>query len=220
VIDAVLWDNDGVLVDTESVFFHLTRELFAAAGADLSPRLWMKSYLGEGRSSREIAAALGIPSEKAERMLEVRNDVFRQRVEERVRICPGIPEALAALKGRVRQALVTGSPRDQLLLVHRSTGLLPFFDYVVTSEDAPRPKPAPDLYLTALERLGLPADRCLAVEDSARGVAAATAAGVRCVLVPHELTDREGCAGAWRVEPEIGRFVDLVKELSSSSAPA
>jgi HAD superfamily hydrolase (TIGR01509 family) len=151
-------------------------------------------------------------------MLEVRNNTFRQRAEEGIRICPGVPEVLATLKGRVRQALVTGSPRDQLLLVHRSTGLLPLFDCVVTSEDAPRPKPAPDLYLKALERLGLPPGRCLAVEDSARGVAAAGAAGIRCVLVPHELTDAQARAGAWRVVPEIERVVDLVEELSSSAA--
>jgi HAD superfamily hydrolase (TIGR01509 family) len=213
VIDAVLFDNDGVLVDTERLFFQLTREAFAEAGADLTPGHWMRSYLGEGLRSLEIAVGLGVRPETAEEMVRARDEVFRQRLAQGVPPRPGVREALTALRGRVRMALVTSSPRDQLELVHRSTGLLPFFEFVVAKEDCERPKPAADPYLEAVRRLGVSHRRCLAVEDSARGVASALAAGVRCALIPHELTERKACGGADYVEPEIGGIVSLVEEL-------
>lgn len=213
MIEAVLWDNDGILVDTETLFFEVTREFFAAAGLDLSRERWVKSYLGEGSSSREIARSLGLPDERAVPMLEERNEAYRRRLARGVPVRPGVRETLETLRGRVRQALVTSSPRDQIDLIHRSTGLLGFFECLVTSDDCARIKPAPDPYLAAMDRLGLSPERCLAVEDSARGVAAARAAGIRCLVVPHELTDREGCAAAYRVEPEIGGVVRAVDDL-------
>ncbi len=213
MIEAVLWDNDGILVDTETLFFETTREAFASEGLALTRERWVKSYLGEGRSSREIARSLGLPDEASAPMLEERNETYRRRLAAGVPVRPGVREALEALRGRVRQALVTSSPRDQIDLIHRDTGLLEYFECLVTSDDCERIKPAPDPYLTAMGRMGLSPDRCLAVEDSARGVAAAGAAGVRCLVVPHELTDREGCAAAYRFEPEIGGVVAAVNDL-------
>ncbi len=213
MIEAVLWDNDGVLVDTETLFFETTREAFASLGGDLTPERWMKSYLGEGKSSREIARSLGLPDEEAARMLEERNETYRRRLAAGVPVRPGVREALEALRGTVRQALVTSSPRDQIDLIHGSTGLLGYFECVVTADDCERIKPAPDPYLAAMGRMGLKPERCLAVEDSARGVAAAGAAGIRCLVVPHELTDQEGCAAAYRFEPEIGGVVKAVTDL-------
>jgi HAD superfamily hydrolase (TIGR01509 family) len=216
VIEAVLWDNDGVLVDTETLFFEFTRRAFAASGAELSPERWIRSYLGDGIGSREIARSLGVPDGTAERMLEERNEAWRRRLDQGVPVRPGVREALAALRGRVRLAMVTSSPREQIDLIHRSTGLLPFFECVVTSDDCERIKPAPDPYLTAVGRMGVAPARCLAVEDSARGVASAAAAGIRCVLVPHELTAPDAGARAYRIEAEVGGVVELIR---SQGAP-
>jgi HAD superfamily hydrolase (TIGR01509 family) len=219
VIEAVLWDNDGILVDTETLFFEFTRQAFAAAGAELSRERWIRSYLGEGIPSREIAKSLGIPAGEADRMLDERNEAYRRRLALGVPVRSGVRETLSALRGRVRMAVVTSSPRDQIDLIHRSTGLLEFFECVVTSDDCDRIKPAPDPYLAAVERLRVSPERCLAVEDSARGVASAAAAGIRCVLVPHELTAPDAGAGAYRVEPEIGGVVVLVGSLLAARSP-
>ena len=149
-------------------------------------------------------------------MLETRNETYRRRLAQGVPVRAGVRETLSALRKKVRLAVVTSSPRDQIDIIHRSTGLLEFFECVVTADDCERIKPAPDPYLTAVERLGLAPDRCLAVEDSARGVASAAAAAIRCVLVPHELTSPEAAARAFRVEPEIGGVVGLVGDLLTS----
>ena len=78
MIEAVLWDNDGVLLDTEILFFETTRATFAASDCQLTKETWGKHYLGEGRSSREIATSLGADSDSIERLLEERNQQYRQ----------------------------------------------------------------------------------------------------------------------------------------------
>lgn len=199
MIQAVLWDNDGVLVDTERLFFEVTRSAFASVGVVLHPAHWAVAYLGRGLRSSDLAAELGVEATAAASMLEARNALYRDRLRREIPVRPGVRETLEALRGRVRLAMVTGSPRDQLELMHRGTGLLEFFELVVTGDDCVRAKPHPEAYLSALKRLGLPAEACLAVEDSPRGWRSAQAAGIRCVLMPHELTDLSACDGAPRI---------------------
>jgi HAD superfamily hydrolase (TIGR01509 family) len=209
-VEAVLFDNDGVLVDTEAAFFEVTREAFAGEGVILTPRHWARTYLGEGRTSRDIAKSLGVPGKRIGAMVDERNRVWRKRMEAGVPLRPGVLETLEALHKKVRMAVVTGSPREQFDLVHRFSGLLDFFEAVLTEDDFERSKPHPDAYLAALQRLGLPTDRCLAVEDSPRGLASATSAGLLCVLVPTELTDLEMCGDAAWVAADISGVVPVV----------
>lgn len=211
MINAVLFDHDGVLMDTESVFFEVTREALAGAGVCLTPEHWARFYLGHGRSSRQIAEGLGLSQAQTEEVIQGRNRTFRERLKAGVSARPAVPESLEALRGRVRMAIVTGSPRAQLNLVHPTPQLLGFFDCIVASEDYQRPKPHPDAYLAAMERLGLAPRQCLAVEDSPRGVAAARAAGVRCVLIPTELTDIGMCHDADFIAADITGVVRLVR---------
>ena len=203
MIEAVLWDNDGVLVDTESLFFETTRAAFARLGLDLTKDLWAKQYMGEGKSSADIAALLGGAPDKVKAMLEQRNRQFRQVLAEAPPVRPRVRETLSRLSGRVRMAIVTGCYRDQLQLVHAASGLLGFFEAIVTGDDCANPKPHPELYLAGMKALGVRAEHCLAVEDSPRGLAAARAAGVACVVVPTELTALLDFAGALSVEQDV-----------------
>jgi len=210
MVEAVLFDNDGVLVDTEYAFFEVTRNVFAGAGAALTIPYWSQAYLGEGKTSLEIANNLGIPREQIETIIEQRNRIWRERMEAGVPLRLGVRQTLESLYGRVRMAVVTGSPRDQYELVHRSTGLSAFFETVLTEDDFERSKPHPDAFIAALRRLGLAARFCIAVEDSPRGIAAAHAASLRCVLVPTVLTDRELCTRADWIVTDIGGVVHIV----------
>ena len=219
MVEAVLWDNDGVLVDSEAVFFEFTRSAFAGAGVALTREVWARDYLGKGKPSRQLAAELGVPAGEIDRMLAERNEAFRNRLQDPVPLRPGVRETLQAMRGRVRMAVVTGSSREALLLMHRHTGLLPWFECLVTSEHVVHSKPHPEAYLTALNLLRLPADRCLAVEDSPRGLAAATAAGVPCVLVPTELTDLELCAHHPCIRPDATAVLRLLDQCFSAGSP-
>jgi HAD superfamily hydrolase (TIGR01509 family) len=210
MIKAVLWDNDGVLVDTETLFFEITCTAFARLGLTLTRDIWGRRYLSEGRPSRQIAAELGADPARIGPVLEQRNQQYREVLSRPAAIRPRVRETLAALKERVRLAIVTGCDRQQLDLVHQSTRLLEYFELVVTSDDCAQAKPHPELYLAALNALKLPADVCVAIEDSPRGLASAQAAGVRCIVVPTELTAGLDFPGALSVEKDVSGILQIL----------
>jgi HAD superfamily hydrolase (TIGR01509 family) len=215
VIEAVLFDNDGLLVDTETAFFEVTRDAFAKEGIVLPTGHWAKTYLGEGRATRDIAADLGMPADRIDAFVQGRNLLWKARMAAGVSLRPKVRETLRLLEGKVRMAIVTGSPREQFDEVHRLTDLGDFFETVLTSEDYERSKPHPDSYVSALRTMGLPPERCIAVEDSPRGVAAATAARVRCILVPTELTDLSMCRDADFIVEDISGVVSIISGLNN-----
>jgi len=211
MIEAVLWDNDGVLVDTETLFFQTTRLAFAQLGLDLTEEIWGSHYLGAGKTSREIAALLSGDDARISAMLEERNQQYRQVLQQPPALRPHVRETLDQLSGRVRLAIVTGSHRDQFLLMHQSSGLLPFFDTIVTGDECPNPKPHPDLYLAGLKSLGVRPESCLAVEDSPRGLASARAAGVPCIVIPTDLTRNLQFPGALSVERDVSSVLKYME---------
>jgi HAD superfamily hydrolase (TIGR01509 family) len=211
MIEAVLWDNDGVLVDTEMLFFETTRAAFARLGLELTREIWGRHYLGEGKKTREVAALLGADSSRIEAALEERDQDYRQRLRQAPPLRPKVRDTLKQLSGRVRMAMVTGCPRDLLQLMHASSGLLEFFDAIITADECSNAKPHPELYLAGLKALGAASERCLAVEDSGRGLAAARAAGIPCIVVPTELTRMLDFAGALAVEPDVSAVLRYIQ---------
>ncbi len=112
-----------------------------------------------------------------------------------------------------RIGIVTSSRRDHFEIMHERTGLLPHVDFVVAQGDYERSKPAPDPYLMGIDRSGAPASECLAIEDSARGLAAAKAAGLACWVVPSGMTDGQDFAAADRRLESLGELVTLLGSL-------
>jgi HAD superfamily hydrolase (TIGR01509 family) len=207
-----LWDNDGVLVDTETMFFETTRASLARLGLELTRGLWGRHYLSEGMTSREIAALLGGDAERVAVMLDERNEEYRRVLSQPPPLRPRVRETLAVLAGQVRMAIVTGSPRNQLQLMLGSSGLLGIFEATVTGDDCSHSKPHPAPYLTALKLLGASARDCLAVEDSPRGLASARAAGVGCIVVPTELTRTLDFVGALAVEDDVSAILRYTRQ--------
>lgn len=193
---AILFDSDGVLVDTERLFFEATRATFASAGVTLTGQQWAHWFLGHGKRSREIAELCGIPATGIESLIAARDALFWQFIDRGTPVFPGVPSALAILSRHYRLAVVTGASRNHYDRVHASTALSHFFEAVITSDDYEHVKPHPQAYLTALNRLGLQPEACMAVEDSPRGASSAVAAGLSCVVIPTPLTDRRLCPPA------------------------
>jgi HAD superfamily hydrolase (TIGR01509 family) len=200
MIEAILWDNDGLLVDSEALFFNLTREAFAEEGFQLQSDYWGREYLGNAKHSNVIAIEMGMLPELAGRVIDRRNDAFLRCLRQPLPLLPCVRETIEALAGRVRLALVTGSPRDKVEMMHRDNGLLDYFEVIITDNDISNPKPHPEPYLKALEQLGLKPRQCLAVEDSRRGLESAHAAGIPCVVVPNALTRVQQFELAFAVE--------------------
>jgi HAD superfamily hydrolase (TIGR01509 family) len=185
VIEAVIFDLDGVLLDSEHVWDEVREELARERGgrwhdgaqADMmgmsSPEWsrYMHDVIGLEDSPEEINAEV------------VRRLQARYAVE--LPLVPGAVDAVERLANDFRLALATSSNRPVIDVVLASTGLSELFEAAVSSEEVPRGKPAPDVFLEAAGRLGIAPDRCAAVEDSGNGIRAAHAAGMRVVAIPN-----------------------------------
>ncbi len=184
--DAVVFDNDGLLLDTESVWTRAEQDLFEAHGREFTPAD-KQELVG---TSAEIAAGilerrLGAPGRGAE-LIEELNVLVVAELEHGVEAMVGARDLLEALRGRGTPiGLVSNSP---LVFVERSLQLAGFeahFDVVLSAHEVAAPKPAPDPYLEACRRLGVePGPAVVALEDSPTGVAAARAAGLTVIGVP------------------------------------
>lgn len=199
MIRAVFWDNDGVLVDTERLYFQATRELLQEVGVTLTEALFQRISLREGRSAFDLALEKGVTQQEIDRLHAARNRRYTELLAGGVRILEGVEETLGSLRKKVIQAIVTSSRRAHFDAMHARTGLPPFFDFILTREDYLLSKPDPEPYRLAVTRSGFRPEECLVVEDSERGLRAAFAAGIRCIVIPNDLTRGGEFAGAWRV---------------------
>lgn len=217
MIRAVFWDNDGILVDTEKLYFQATRELLLLAGVTLTLELFKRISLDEGRNAFDLAEEKGVPREEINRLHAERNRRYTKLLAGGVRILDGVEETLGSLRGKVIQAIVTSSRRSHFDAMHVRTGLPPFFDFILTREDYVLSKPDPEPYRLAMERSGFLPEECLVVEDSERGLRAALAAGIRCIVVPNDLTQGAAFAGAWRILPSCRVIPGEIERLDGTN---
>ncbi len=203
MIKGIFWDNDGVLVDTEALYFQATAEILQQVDVTLSRPEFVDISLVRGKSPIDLARARGIDDNGLKTLRDLRNSRYAELLRDGVPVLDGVEETLQALHGRVRMGIVTSSRRDHFEIIHSTTGLLKYFDFVLTREDYTFSKPHPEPYLTALARSGLSKDDCMVIEDSERGLRAALRAGLRCLITPGELTCHSDFPGAFRVLKSI-----------------
>lgn len=214
MIEAVLFDNDGVLVETENLYFEAARKTLAEVGVTLSLERYQEISLRRGGSVIDLAGDRGIDEAGIAALRGRRDRRYAERLRAGVAVIPGARESIAELRrAGKRLAIVTTCPGEHFAIQHRRTGLLQEFDLVLVREDYPRSKPFPDPYATAVARLGLEASRCVAIEDTQRGVDAANAAGVRCFAVASPMTRGTTFEGALDVLAGVGELPAAVAGL-------
>ena len=212
MIRAILWDNDGVLVDTEGLYFQAGHEVLATQGVELTHRDFAEQSLKKGLSVFDF-----LPDQDAELIEELRlkrNARYSALLAEGVPVIDGVVETLKTFHGRVQMGIVTGSLRDHFDIVHAQTNLLPFFDFVLVREDYEEAKPHPDAYLTAMRLHGLQPDDCVVVEDSERGCVAAAVAGLRVLAVPNALSKYGDFSSAYKILNSVRDVVDEIEKLN------
>lgn len=207
---AIFWDNDGVLVETEHLYFQATQETLASIGIELTRDDYIALFLVEGRGAWHIAEQRGVSPAAIAGLRNDRNARYSELLAHEPGVIAGVTEVLDALHGRYVMGVVTSSRKDHFDVIHRNTGLLKYFDFVLTASDFTRVKPDPEPYVRAVARSGVPADACVAIEDSARGLESARAAGISCIVVPTELTRLSEFAGADRVLGSIGELLTVL----------
>jgi HAD superfamily hydrolase (TIGR01509 family) len=186
--DVILFDNDGVLVDTEPLFLKATQELLATVDVIVTAEDYHEISMRRGRSVFELASARGISDDEIRSLRARRGRRYSELIEEGVRVLEGVSETLERLHGIVPMAIVTSSDRDHFNRIHNQTGLVRFFDFVLAQGDYTDHKPHPAPYLMAAARMGVAPERCLVIEDTERGLDSATAAGMACIAIPNELS--------------------------------
>jgi len=184
---AVIFDMDGLLLDTETLWHESEVELFRRHGAEFSREDQMQ-VVGTSFeiTARYFAERFGWPLERGVELVDEMIGLMHERVQVRVHARPGAIELVEGLRGLdgVQLGLASNSPRFLVDDALATAGLTDAFEAIVTSDDVADAKPAPDIYLLACQRLGVSPSEALALEDSASGVAAAKAAGLTCIAVP------------------------------------
>jgi HAD superfamily hydrolase (TIGR01509 family) len=186
VIEAVVFDLDGVLLDSEQVWDEVREQLVKERGGRWHERAQTEMMgMSSSEWSRYMHNELGVPDPPE----EISADVVR-RLEEvyrkRLPLIDGAIEAVERLAARWPLGLASSSNREVIDLVLDLSGLARFFRVTVSSEEVSRGKPAPDVYLEAARSLGVPPERCAAVEDSHNGIRSAKAAGMRVIAIPNQ----------------------------------
>ena len=208
---ALLWDNDGVLVDTERWYFQANREVLAAIGVELTAELYLQHFLASSGGAWHLASERGCTDAQIEAMRVDRNARYERHLDTQALPIAGVRETLAALRPHYAMGIVTSSRRDHFEVIHRRTGFLEFFDFALTHDDFEHSKPNPEPYLRAIARTGLSAMDCLAIEDSPRGLAAARAAGLDCWVIPTELSRAADFSAATRVLRDVTEVATLLR---------
>jgi len=205
--EALLFDNDGVLVDTEGFYFQANREALGPFGVALDRAAYVELFLRDSRGAWDLLRARGVGEAEIQAARARRDRRYIALLGEGELLLPGVAAGLEALAGRHRLAIVTSSEPAPFAAAHARTGILRHFELVLTRDTYRNAKPDPEPYLTAMERLGVPASRCLVVEDSERGLRAAKAGGLACWVVPSELTRGGTFDGADAVLPDFDAVV-------------
>jgi HAD superfamily hydrolase (TIGR01509 family) len=185
-IAAVIFDLDGVVLDSETAWVEVKKEFTEESGGHWKDRAqWDMLGMSSTEWSRYMHDELAVPdppeqisSEVAERLVE--------RYRQRLPLLPGAVEAVRSLAWEWPLAVASSSNRKVIDLVIEKAGLADAFAATVSSEEVERGKPAPDVYLEAARRLGVDPEWCAAIEDSGNGIRSAHAAGMAVIAVPNE----------------------------------
>jgi HAD superfamily hydrolase (TIGR01509 family) len=185
VVNAVVFDLDGVLIDSEPVWEEVRRGYVAETGGRWQPDSQQRLMgMSTQEWARYLSLDLGVGRDPDRVAAEV-VDRMARRYDERLPLLPGAIEAVRRTAERWPLGLASSSPRRLIGTVLERAGLASLFAVTISTEEVARGKPAPDVYLAVAEKLGVPADTCVAVEDSSNGLRSAHAAGMRVVAVPH-----------------------------------
>ncbi|GAA4569404.1 HAD family phosphatase [Micromonospora coerulea] len=183
--DAVIFDLDGVIVDSEPVWEEVRRAYVAAHGGTWQPDTQRRLMgMSTGEWAGYLSGELGVDRSAEQVATEVVAEMTR-RYAERVPLIDDADAVVRRMAARWPLGLASSSPTRLIAAALAATGLADAFGATLSTEETARGKPAPDVWLAVAARLGVDPARCVAIEDSSNGVRSAAAAGMRVVAIPH-----------------------------------
>jgi HAD superfamily hydrolase (TIGR01509 family) len=217
MIEAIVFDLDGILIDSEHVWDEVRQQLADERGGrwneNASRDMMGMSSLEWSRYMRDVVGLTEEPEEISAEVVRRLEDRYRRELP----LIPGAERAVERLAARWPLALASSSNRELIDLVLERSGLGRYFEASVSSEEVARGKPAPDVFLEAARRLGVAPTSCAAVEDSENGILAAKAAGMRTIAIPnpHYPPHEDALAAADVVLASIEKLTPAAVEGSS-----
>ena len=194
---------DGLMIDSERLYFAAEREMAAAWGKDIrDEQLWPLMGRKPIESLRLLRGILGIET-SPEELLEWRNRLMLEKMGRELGAMPGLFEILDAFYGRLKLAVGTGAQREFLDIALDTLDIRKYFDVLQTADGLERGKPDPEIYLIACRRLRLPPGECIVLEDAHNGVLAGKAAGCPVIAVPSDYTRGQDFSAADWIEPDL-----------------
>ena len=183
----ILFDHDGVLVDTEFWYYKAGERALADIGLALDKDQYLRD-MNRGAGTWAQARAAGVDERTIDRQRAIRDDYYQEYLRTEAIEIDGVVDTLAELSRYVRMAIVTTAKRVDFDVIHERRQIRRFMDFVLVREDYELAKPHPEPYLTGLKCFGAARKETLVVEDSSRGLSSAVAAGIDCVIVHNDFT--------------------------------
>lgn len=211
MIKAIFWDNDGVLVNTEELYFKANRQILSTIGIKLTKEKFIEFFLIQGRGAWHLAEEKGFSKNEIEILRQKRNELYTDLLHKGNLLIDGVSDVLKLLHGKYKMGLVTSCRRNHLEVIHKNTGLLKYFDFIITSDECKITKPDPAPYLLAVQTSGFKKEECIAIEDSERGLLAAAAAGLKCIVIPTELTKNCKFENAYKMLKGIHEILKILE---------
>ena len=181
----ILFDHDGVLVDTEHWYFTASQRALAELGVELDLTRHLQK-MTQGTSTWDLAREHGIGEAEIRRQRARRDRYYQDYLLTEDIEIPGVEQVLSDLSAHYQMAIITTARRADFDLIHRNRDIVRYMDFVLAREDYDRAKPEPEPYLAGLARFGGRPEEALVVEDSERGLRSAVAAGIECAVVQNE----------------------------------
>ncbi|MFQ6070132.1 MAG: HAD family hydrolase [Candidatus Aminicenantales bacterium] len=191
MIRALILDMDGLMVDSERLYFQTEREMARKFHKNVEDKtLWEMMGRSPLESMEIFVWELGLPI-SAEEALEIRNRIMRKKLLTELKPMPGLHHIIDTFSGKLKMAVCTGAQKEFLEIVVRKLGIRNRFDVLQSSEEVTKGKPHPEIYLKTCSRLKLSPKDCVVVEDSSNGALAGKRAGCYVIAVPSEYTKEQ-----------------------------
>lgn len=211
MIKAIFFDNDGILVDTEHIYYSATKATLEKVNFNLTEEIFIEYFLRQGTGVWHLVN--GIDEKRKLELRDNRNQIYTEMLKEKNALIENVENIIRQLCKTYKLGIVTSCIKSNFEIIHKQTGILKYFDFILTREDYSKSKPDPEPYLTALSEAEVEKHEAVIVEDSERGLLAAQAAGIECIVIPRGFTNSGNFSGALKVLKNIGELPQLLNKL-------
>jgi beta-phosphoglucomutase len=209
MIKSVLFDLDGIIVNSEPLHFEAHQKALRQFGINITLDDYMEFGVAKGDSGffAEMSKKYGIKIDRA-KVSKLKRELYKIIFSKKAALQKGVLDLIDFLSGRYVLAITSSGARDTIEFVIEKLGLENKFETIISGNDVKRVKPFPDIYEKALDLLELESTECVAIEDSESGLFAAKAAKIKCIVVPCEFTKMQYFSEADYIFAELGEIID------------